>query len=180
MLALAFAAEYPDAAGPLVLIGCGTFDLRARLQLRARVEARMDARTRGRLADLSQEASDPDERLRRFGELMLPVYSYDLACTDMETELVDARAHRETWEDMLLKQEEGVYPAAFRSIRSPVLMLHGTADPHPGRTIRDGLAPVLPQLEYVEWDHCGHYPWLEREAREEFFSVLRGWLQQRL
>lgn len=73
-------------------------------------------------------------------------------------------------------QEEGVYPAAFAAIDAPVLMLHGAADPHPGRMIRASLEPHLSQLEYREWERCGHYPWLEKAVRDEFFAVLRGWL----
>ena len=76
-------------------------------------------------------------------------------------------------------QEESVYPAAFAAIDAPVLMLHGTVDPHPGRMIRASLEPHLPQLEYHEWERCGHYPWLEKAAREEFFAVLREWLTRR-
>jgi hypothetical protein len=55
-------------------------------------------------------------------------------------------------------------------------MLHGTYDPHPGRMIRDGLRPVLPQLEYAEFERCGHSPWKERLARDDFFDALRAWL----
>jgi hypothetical protein len=36
---------------------------------------------------------------------------------------------------MIRLQDHGVYPAAFSAIRSPVLMLHGAVDPHPGRMI---------------------------------------------
>ncbi len=78
---------------------------------------------------------------------------------------------------MLRCQEEGLYPAAFAAIESPVLMLHGAYDPHPGRMIRDSLRPYLPQLEYREWENCGHSPWRQPEVREEFFEVLRNWLQ---
>jgi pimeloyl-ACP methyl ester carboxylesterase len=59
-------------------------------------------------------------------------------------------------------------------------MLHGSYDPHPGRMILASLRPCLPQIEYREWDHCGHYPWLEREVREEFFSTVRAWLLRHL
>jgi pimeloyl-ACP methyl ester carboxylesterase len=55
-------------------------------------------------------------------------------------------------------------------------MLHGAVDPHPGALVRAGLEPYLPQLEYHEWARCGHYPWLEKAVREEFFAVLRQWL----
>ncbi len=77
---------------------------------------------------------------------------------------------------MVRLQAESVYPAAFAAIDAPVLMLHGAVDPHPGRMIRASLEPHLPQLEYREWKRCGHYPWLEKAVREEFFAVLREWL----
>jgi pimeloyl-ACP methyl ester carboxylesterase len=92
----------------------------------------------------------------------------------------DIRAHTETWEDIVRLQEAGVYPAAFAAITSPVLMLHGTYDPHPGQMIRASLAPYLPQLEYSEWERCGHHPWGEKFVREEFFAVLRELLARQL
>ena len=176
MLALAFAAAHPDLAGPLVLIGCGTFDIGARARMREILDARMDDELRRRLANLAEECIDPDERLRVQGRLILPLYSYDPNAGELELGACDARANRETWDDMVRLQQEGVYPAAFSAIRRPVLMLHGDADPHPGRRIQASLQPYLPQLEYREWERCGHYPWLERAAREEFFACLREWL----
>jgi pimeloyl-ACP methyl ester carboxylesterase len=176
MLALGYAAAHPESAGPLVLIGCGTFDPSARARLRQTIEERTGAGLRKRMDRLPFDFPDPDRRFRALGELILPLYSCDLATTDQELEACDARAHHETWQDMLRLQEEGVYPAAFAAIRTPVLMLHGAADPHPGQMIRASLAPHIPQLEYREWERCGHFPWLERSARDEFFSLLRNWL----
>jgi hypothetical protein len=42
--------------------------------------------------------------------------------------------------------------------------------------IRDSLKPFLPQLEYMEFEKCGHHPAVERYAREAFFAAMRGWL----
>ena len=176
MLALAYAAEHPGHTGPVVLIGCGTFDATSRERLRAVHEKRLDDDMRRRLDRLPAEIPDPDERLRVMGVLLQSLYSHDLVSTGEEIERCDARSNRETWEDMLRLQGEGVYPAAFAAIKVPVLMLHGAADPHPGRMIRAGLQPHLPQIEYREWECCGHYPWLEREVREQFFTVLHEWL----
>ena len=191
MLALAYAAAHPGEAGPLVLVGCGTFDPAARAQLEAVREARMDGEFRAEMARLETEITDPDERLCAQGRLMMAIDSYDLAETQAGPEIsdavavsdaaavCDAVAHRQTWHDMLRLQEAGVYPALLAAIRSPVLMVHGAADPHPGPMIRDGLAPYLPQLEYHEWAHCGHYPWLERAVGDAFFSLVGDWLVQR-
>lgn len=179
MLALAYAAAHPRHAASLVLIGCGTFDPAARDRLRAVREERMNDVLRARLRGLPEEFPDPDERLRRFGNLTLPLYSYEPPTCELDVEACDARAHHESWEDMVRLQEEGVYPAAFAGIDAPVIMLHGAFDPHPGRLIRASLAPHLPQLEYHEWDRCGHYPWLERGARDAFFAFLGEWLARR-
>jgi pimeloyl-ACP methyl ester carboxylesterase len=119
---------------------------------------------------------DPDERLKARAEAMLPVEACDLLASPHEDDQVDAQAHHETWDDMLRLQAEGAYPATFPAIKVPVLMIHGAYDPHPGRLIFEGLRPYLPELEYREFDRCGHYPWLERAAADRFFSLLREWL----
>jgi pimeloyl-ACP methyl ester carboxylesterase len=174
MLALAYAAAHPGSAGPLILVGCGTFDLGARAALQTTIAERMtdDIRAQLKCAD----KLNPDERLKASAEAMLPVYACDLLSSPHEDDQVDARAHNETWDDMLRLQAEGIYPAAFTVIKVPVLMIHGTYDPLPGRLIFEGLRPYLPQLEYRELEGCGHYPWLERTAANPFFSIVREWL----
>jgi len=164
----------------LVLVGSGTFDPAARDRMRAIIGERMDDALRGRMENLARRFADPDARMRALGALVEPLYSYDLDTPGEESEVCDARAYDETWQDMIRLQEAGVYPAAFAAIKRPVLMLHGADDPHPGRMIRTSLERYMPQLQYREWDRCGHSPWLERFAREEFFGVLREWLSRHL
>jgi pimeloyl-ACP methyl ester carboxylesterase len=180
MLVLGFAAAHPDRAGPLVLIGCGTFDPAARQRFQSILNQRSTALWRQRRDRLADDFPDPGERLRAMAELLLPLYSHELVTTDLEEESYDALAHDQTWQDMLRLQEAGVYPAAFAAIDAPVLMLHGSVDPHPGPLIRASLQPYLPQLQYREWERCGHYPWLEKAVRQEFFAVLRAWLAKQL
>ena len=167
MLALAFAAAHPAVAGPLVLVGCGTFDPVSRAAFQATLARRRSERLGLATAVEVDSAADDDN---------VTGYSVDLVTDDDGTESYDAEGGRETWDDMLRLQADGTYPASFAAIRSPVLMLHGDYDPHPGRMIRDSLLPHLPQIEYIELKRCGHYPWLERAAREAFYAHLRAWL----
>jgi len=179
MLALAFAAEHSGLVGSLVLVSCGTFDKVARRRLEANRERRVDDGLRRRMERLEREALDEDDCLARIGRLLLPAYSHDLVDHGLEFTGCDAAAYRQTWNDMLRLQAAGVYPAAFSAIDLPLLMLHGVEDPHPGALIRASLEPYVPQLEYREWNSCGHYPWLERAVREKFFSTLTDWLDRR-
>jgi pimeloyl-ACP methyl ester carboxylesterase len=176
MLALAYAAAHPTSTGPLILVGCGTFDLAARAELQKTIAERMNDKIRARLKCADQ--LDQDQRMRACAEAEMSIYSYDVRASSHEEDKVDvdSRAHHETWDDMVRLQTEGVYPAAFSAIEVPVLMVHGTYDPHPGRLISAGLRSYLPQLEYRELERCGHYPWLEKAAADVFFTLVHGWL----
>ena len=180
MLALAYAAQYPNQASCIVAVSSGTFTPDSRQSMNEILSKRMSPEVRAERQSLEERISDPDELLHAKIRLILPLYDYDAIATQEDDEEYDGRGNEETWADMLKLQRQGVYPAAFKSISSPVLMLHGSYDPHPGEMIRDSLLPYLPQLEYVEWERCGHYPWLEKAVREDFFTHLCGWLLENL
>lgn len=179
MLALAYAAAHPGTLASLALVGCGTFDLAARAQFRGRLDARMDADFRRQLAALD-EITDPDARLSAKGALLESIYDVDALPDDADSLPADARGGAETWQDMLRLQAAGVYPAAFAAIDAPALMLHGDDDPHPGWMIHASLQAWMPHLEYVSWARCGHSPWRERGAREDFYRTLKAWLRASL
>jgi pimeloyl-ACP methyl ester carboxylesterase len=179
MLALVYAAEYPCDAGPIVLVGCGTFDKKSRaVAVKIREE-----RIAEYVAQHPEHAGDLDlslhDRIMKWHD-MTDTYQPVPLAEDAATEPFDAKAHTESWEDMIRCQDIGLYPDAFSKISSPVIMLHGSYDPHPGEMIRDSLRSVLPQLEYREFDRCGHQPAIEKHARDEFFTVMRGWLVDKL
>lgn len=177
MLALCFAAQHPGVAASLVLIGCGTFDPASRERLMQLREERMTPAMHERKARFLKRFTAPNARLRALGSFYQRLDSVDPIPHRDETAEFDARGHDESWADMLRLQKEGVYPAAFSRVTSPVLMLHGAQDPHPGTMIRGSLSPHVPQIQYVELPNCGHYPWLERIARDEFFARLTAWIR---
>jgi pimeloyl-ACP methyl ester carboxylesterase len=180
MLALAYAAHYPETLAALVLIGCGTFSLASRAEFEARLEARLTPADRASLAQIKESKADPDRRLAARSRLMARVYGHDVEEVADAVASVDALAHQETWADMVRLQREGIYPAAFAVIGVPVLMLHGDEDPHPGRLIHEDLRTYISHLDYQELPKCGHSPWLERQARQLFFETLYAWLVTRL
>jgi pimeloyl-ACP methyl ester carboxylesterase len=181
MLALSFAAAHPGRVRSLVLVGCGSYDEASRAVFERMMTQRVGGEDQARIEELWQAfdaAAEPAERDACLGELGRAygkVQSVDLLWDDDEVD-ADARGYEETWTDVLRLQREGVEPAAFASIKAPVLMLHGDEDPHPGLMIFDSLRPHIPHIEYVGFEHCGHRPWLERRCREQFLEALRDWL----
>lgn len=185
MLGLSYAARHPNRVSRLVLIGCGTYDENCRAILGRTRANRLGDTGRARQRELEahlHSAQDPKERdasLEALGELFTALDSYDVvegdAVPSHQRLPVDGVGSAETWQDVLRLQREGIEPQIFANIQSPVLMLHGDYDPHPGLCIRDRLRMYVPQLEYVQLEKCGHQPWCERHARTQFFGVLRAW-----
>lgn len=103
MLALAYAAEHPLRAGPLVLIGCGPF-ARWRARLLETLDERIDEGLRRKLEAVAEEVADADEQMRTKAALIAPLYSYEPVTSELEIageiEEFDARAHQESWDDM--------------------------------------------------------------------------------
>ena len=181
MLALCYAAAHPGKAGPIGLVGCGTFDQAGRNQLEATIAERLDDDLRDRIRRVSTEAADPADKFIKTFKLTRHVFDFDPIepyVDKEEFEPFDLKAHDESWSDMRKLQDDGTYPGVFGAIESPVLMLHGQYDPHPGKMIRDSLLPHIPQLEYHEFERCGHSPWIERSARAVFFSAICEWLER--
>jgi pimeloyl-ACP methyl ester carboxylesterase len=185
MLALAFAAAHPDLAGPIVLVGCGTWNAHDRARLGEALERRIDQDQSLRAAiERLPEQYPGDSKQQMLARYELTRHLYDFCPLsdepDPDAPGLDESAHKQTWDDMLRLQALGRYPAAFAAIVSPVLMIHGQHDPHPGPETRDTLREYIPGLEYVELPRCGHSPWHERFARDEFFARVRDWLLPRV
>jgi pimeloyl-ACP methyl ester carboxylesterase len=185
MLGLAYAARHPDRVRALVLVGCGTYDETSRVEFERRFDemlGRLGQQRRKELRAAMEHAHDVAERDRALaarGELAAEVQSFELLPESDTPSSADAIGHEETWRDVLRRQAAGVDPQSFTAISAPVLMLHGNEDPHPGPMIRDRLRRYIPQLEYRAFARCGHEPWRERHAREQFLDLLRAWLASR-
>ncbi len=179
MLTLAYAAEYCECVDSLILVGCGTFDSRHRKILKQTIQQRITPEIRAQLESIGNDIPNPDERLAAMGKIIQPIYYYSLLPEEPDDEITpDARAHHQTWDDMINQQKQRRYPATFANIKNPVLMLHGDFDPHPGVQIRDQLIEYMPQLEYVEFANCGHYPWQESQTQDKFYQTVLRRLKQ--
>ncbi|CAG0965209.1 Cis-3-alkyl-4-alkyloxetan-2-one decarboxylase [Myxococcaceae bacterium] len=187
MLGLSFAARHPERVSRLVLVGCGTYDENSRAQFKQALENLLNQAGNESIRDLiRQKQSEQDEKARdatlgKLGAAYARLESYELledSLGQADKLPVDAVGNRETWDDVLRLQRQGIEPQAFATIRVPVLMLHGDVDPHPGSATRDLLQQFVPQLEYVEFEKCGHEPWREAHARDRFLKKLQTWLKQ--
>ena len=58
-------------------------------------------------------------------------------------------------------------------IRCPVVAIHGDYDPHPAEGVQTPLSAILKNFRFILVNNCGHKPWIEREARDKFYGILK-------
>jgi pimeloyl-ACP methyl ester carboxylesterase len=74
-------------------------------------------------------------------------------------------------------RKSGVLLSLADQIQCPVVALHGDFDPHPAEGVREPLSGKLEDFCFIMLEKCGHKPWIERQAQEDFFTILRGELR---
>lgn len=178
MLALTYAARYPAEVDRIVIIGCGTFDKRSRKAYQIHMAQRMNSNDRRHINNLKAQLAVEKGRQRRnelfaeFGAIYTRIQSFNSLVTNSEVLNYDEGGFSETWKDAISLQDRGVQPAEFKRIQAPVIMVHGDEDPHPGSSIYRSITPFIRDIQYRELSRCGHIPWIERDAKDEFYEFL--------
>jgi len=181
-LAGLFAERHPERTKKLILVGSGPL----------RPGAKIDEIRRSRFS--AQDAQTYDEVLRELPGCAENVRDFLLArlgeiCERADTfcpaelpeepgSAFDSLMYAKIWPEADALRRSGELEAVFARLRVPIAILHGGYDPHPA----DGVSTVLAEhgmaFRRVVLDRCGHTPWREKYAREEFFELLARELRE--
>ena len=146
-LALLFAAKHPHRVEKTILIGCGPLEETYLPQL---LETRAQRKAQG------LDATD--------NYCALPGSSGDMLYFDKEQ-------HISLMEEMTALRKSGELLKTALSVPGKITAIHGAYDPHPVEALRV-LANGASEFTMHVLEQCGHDPWKERYAREEFFELL--------
>ncbi|TVM32309.1 alpha/beta fold hydrolase [Oceanidesulfovibrio marinus] len=183
MLAWCLAALHPAHVKKLILVGSGLFDdalagtiMETRMQ-RLTPEQRAELDTIFHAMDAAGTASERDNLMARAAPYCIETDTFESNILDSQREGTLAcqyDLHTTVWAEMRGLRRSGKLLDMGRAIRCPVIAIHGEYDPHPIAGIEEPLARILPDFRFHLLPRCGHYPWLETHARDEFFGLLRS------
>jgi pimeloyl-ACP methyl ester carboxylesterase len=181
MLGVFFTARYPAMVRKLILAGSGVFTDEAASDIEPARQARMTPEQRAREAELAAALDDPavtdkNAIMAQMGALSEAVDTYaplDNSEHEAGALPVSYEIYTRVWSDAAARRARGELLDAARQIRCPVVAIHGDYDPHPAEGIRTPLAAILSDFRWYQLERCGHSPWRERFARDEFFRILR-------
>lgn len=171
-----FAAKFPTLVGKLILISSGPFTAKYATGMMATRLNRLDedekVEFRNKMQQLSGVNPPEDEDVfNAFGKLLFKSDQYN-AVAIPDDELFGFDVYRHVWPKAEELRKSGKLLEMSHQINAPVVALHGNYDPHPFQGVFEPLRNALPDFKMHIIDKCGHYPWLEMEAKDHFYDKL--------
>jgi len=184
-LAWIFAASYPKHVKKLVLISAGSFDEKYNRDLNEIRLKRLSPDLRKEAIKLMEKLmAAPDDRIkpdwfRRFSELMERADSYHHE-EDTKDEAIDFKPQQylALWPEAAGLRKSGELLKMAHHIICPVVAFHGAYDSHPAKGVEVPLKKRLTNFRFIKLEKCGHYPWKEKQAKEEFYWRLNDTLSR--
>lgn len=172
-----FAARYPSLVAKLILVGSGCFEDRYTGLLDVTRLERLNEDERNEAINLIEKMHWKDDlpeggALARFGALMAKADTFDPLPPKNENIELDTGIFHRVWSEASQLRKSGVLLSLGTRIICPVVAIHGDYDPHPAQGVEEPLSKVLVDFRFVLLEKCGHKPWIERQAKDRFFSVL--------
>lgn len=175
-LSMMLATKYPELIQKLILIGCGALqeeyrgnqeDLRlSRLSCNQRVKYESIIK---RISSEPEQASSKD--FVNLAKLATLADSYSLLEEDNNT-IFNFKLFNSIWPKAAGLRRSGELINMISRIQCPITIIHGTYDSHIITGVTKPLDSVGKEYKLIELEKCGHYPWREEFAKDEFFHHL--------
>ncbi len=178
-LAYIFTAYYSSLVRKILLVGSGPFGGKYAAGIMATRLGRLDKHERREvlgLLDALDSGKLDESRFARFGELMNKADAYDPLPGDDGFPL-DPVIYLSVWPEAVRLRESGQLLRLGEKIKCPVVAIHGDYDPHPAEGVREPLSHVIKDFRFILLRRCGHRPWLEREAKDAFYRIIKREIQ---
>jgi pimeloyl-ACP methyl ester carboxylesterase len=180
-LGLVFCARYPELIRKLIIVGCGGLEDQDGEQTRETRIKRLGREEAVQLISLIEVLDDPEAEVDNAAyaileRLLLKTDAYNpIASKPNDEEPIDfcVNVFRSVWEQAAQLRRSGRLLEFARSIRCPVVAVHGDYDPHPARGVQRPLSAVIASFRFIPLKYCGHTPWIEEEARETFYKIMK-------
>lgn len=177
LLAGLFAEKYPFLVKKIVLIGCAPLDAEYAPDIILRRKHNMTGGEREEFGHIlkcldDKNITDKDIYLLRLGKICDKADGYEEFQDEQESVNLDSELYEKIWKEACHIRESGEMLKRFKKIQCPVVLIQGIYDPHPVEGIMSPLAGSNVALKTFILEKCGHTPWKEKYAVEEFKQIL--------
>jgi pimeloyl-ACP methyl ester carboxylesterase len=176
------AARHPSLVKKLILVASGPFEEKYVAGIEQTRLSRLTEEERTEVDSLFEVLEDPaaqdkGEAFARFGELFSRADTYDPIDHESEGVDLDADIFQSVWREAAELRRSGKLLELAKDIKCPVVAIHGDYDPHPAEGVQKPLSAVLTRFRFILLENCGHKPWIERQAKDRFYEILKEQLR---
>jgi pimeloyl-ACP methyl ester carboxylesterase len=177
MLSFIVTARYPSLVKKLIMVASGAFEDSYADSIDPTRWTRLSETDRIEAAELNETLSDPANKdknlaMARLGQLWAKSDSYDPISLNFEVLEAQYDININVWAGAKRLRSSGALLELGKRIRCPVTAIQGDYDAHPAEGIKEPLARVVKNFRFILLEKCGHYPWMERQAKEKFYEIL--------
>lgn len=165
------AARYGTLVRKLILVGSGPFEARYAAAIRTTKNSRLTNDQHTEMLDLRPEEGNPDQ-VARFIELNDVTDTYARDTSPQPCVSFDGAIHAAVWPEADEMRKSGALLDAVSAIRCPVVAIQGDYDPRPSEGVQVPLQAALPSADFIQLERCGHKPWQEAFAKDEFYRLV--------
>jgi pimeloyl-ACP methyl ester carboxylesterase len=177
-LSFIVAARNPAIIKKLILVASGPYEEKYAAKIQETRLSRLSEEERTEFQSIFKTLGDPatedkDTVFARLGALTAKADAYDQKID--KSEKIDCRADifQSVWPEAAKMRSSGKLLELGNDIKCPVVAIHGDYDPHPAQGVQKPLSAILKSFRFILLKNCGHKPWIERQASQEFFQILK-------
>ncbi len=176
-LSYIFAAKYPDLVKKLILVSSGPFETKYAEEISntrwQRFSLKERQRFKGYLDTLLQsDTKTKNETFAKLGHLIQKADAFHLNNANERKQSIQYELYEAIWPEAEALRRSGKLLALGNKIKCPVIAIHGDHDPHPTAGVEGPLSQLLKNFRFILMQQCGHEPWREKHAVDEFYQIL--------
>lgn len=180
-LSIVFSAIYTPLVKKIILVGSPPFREKYAYDITETRLKRLDEEGRKEAEDLMANLDhlgeeNQTEALARLGDLLRKADAFDPLPEVAKLEDVEIRpdVYKKIWNEATEVRKSGELLELCRLVECPVVAIHGDYDSHPSEGVKEPLSENIENFRFILLKKCGHTPWIEKQARDKFYAVLKG------
>lgn len=184
-LSYIFASRYGGIIKKLILISSGSFEEKYSSGLMDTRVNRLSEEERIYFNELVRELNNPTTKNRnsifnKLGKIISRADTYKPIGKNKVKLDCNYEIYQSVWSEASKLRQTGELLKIGKQIQCSVLAIHGDYDPHLNEGVEKPLSQVINNFRFILLKKCGHEPWNEEHAKDEFYKILKSELKNNL
>ncbi len=178
-LAFIFTAKYPEYVKKLILVGSGPFEEKYSTNIMKTRINRLSEDDKEKLNSLMESLNDLNSKnkeilMKDFGKLISKADSYQPISHEDNAPEFQLNIYQKVWKEASKLRSNKKLLDYGKKIQCPVIAIHGDYDPHSFEGVKIPLSKTIKDFKFILLKNCGHHPWYEKLAKDEFYEILKN------